>query len=275
VISGTTTLDGTTHYPWIAVQETGGLETSGVAGNLITFTSHWATNPTTDDFTGILFSTSGARTNQNSPALTKRQATAWFNSTEAMQAELILQSLIDPANPAASWYLYVSPGNHYSVRLPDGWNLTQNCNDPWSELETYYEGYDGQNTDPLALKPGTTATVAHNCFGKDGSPLISFQWYDFSSHTQDAQKLLDSFSTTPGLQKQASFQTDAGQSVDKYYMVVTTPPQNIMQPEVGTYYEYVIKNSTGFVWVFNFYPPGAVDRHHVVEEAVKTLLLNN
>lgn len=273
VVSGITTLDSKTYYPWIAVQDSSGITKSGVMGNVVTFTSHWAVDPPTNNFTGILFSTSAARTNQNSPALTKAQAGAWFNGSEAKQAKEIMAGLVDPANPAANWLLYVSPGAHYSVRLPDGWNLTQNCDNPWSELETYYNG----NNDPLALKTGTKAVVDHNCFGKDGNPTISFQWYDFSSATQDAQKLLDSFSTDKNIQKQGTFLTDSGQTVDKYYMKVTTPQQNISQPQQGTYYEYIIKNKTGFVWVFNFYfdsNPTVVDRHDVVESAIKTLVLN-
>ncbi|HEU4967148.1 MAG TPA: hypothetical protein VFT53_06790, partial [Candidatus Saccharimonadales bacterium] len=274
VISGATTLDGKTYHPWIAVQDDNGIVSTDVQGDVATFTSHWATNPTTDDLTGILFSTTGARTSQSTPGLTKAQAASWFSGAEAQQAKTIMLSLVDGTNPAANWYLYVSPGFHYSARLPDGWSLSQNCTGPYAPLETYYTGYGDQNTDPLALRSGVKATVANTCFGKDGAPLISFQWYDLNNPLQDAQKLLASFSTTPGLQKQGSFQTNSGQTVEKYYTSVTTPPQDIMQPQVGVYYDYLIQNSTGFVWVLNFYPPGAVDRHAVVEEAIKTLILH-
>ena len=274
VVSGITTLDGTTYHPWIAVQDDQGILSAGVGGDVLAFQGRHAINETTDDFTDELFATSGLHADQFTPSLTKAQATAWFFSPEAKQAKLIFLSLNDPSNPAANWYLYVSPGNHYAVRLPDGWNLNQNCTGSDAALETYYEGYNGQNTDPLALRPGIKATVTNQCFGKDGNPLINFAWYDLTDQFGGAQKLLASFSATDGLQKQGSFQTDSGQTVDKYYMNKTTPPQNIMQLQVGTYYDYLIQNSAGFVWVLNFYPPGAVDRHDVVEAAIKTLVLH-
>lgn len=174
-----------------------------------------------------------------------------------------------PTDPTANWLLYTSPDGHYSVRLADGWNLTQNCN---QALETYYTG----NSDPLALKSGTKATVDNQCNGKDGNPILSFEWYDLSDPTQGGQKILDSFNTADNPQYQLSFTTNSGQAVDKYYMKVTTEG-DVNHPQVGTYYEYVIKNKAGFVLVFNFYPPAnpsVVDRHTVVESAVKTLSLS-
>ncbi|HVU59755.1 MAG TPA: hypothetical protein VHC98_02880 [Candidatus Saccharimonadales bacterium] len=96
VVSGTTTLDGTTYYPWIAVQDSKGILTSGVGGTLATFTSRHALNTSTNKPTGILFATCGARTTQNSPALTQDKANAWFSSTEAQQAKQILLSFSDP-----------------------------------------------------------------------------------------------------------------------------------------------------------------------------------
>jgi hypothetical protein len=266
VVSGTTTLDDTTYYPWIAVQESDGLVTNGVMGNLITFNGHFATNPTTDDFTGILFSTSGARTNQNSPALTKSKASAWFNTAEAKQAKLILMSLNDAANPAANWYLYESPGNNYAMRIPDGWNLLQNCSGQYAPLLLY--------ADTLAITPGSKASVTNQCFGRDAQPGLSVQWYSFTDPGSDAQKTLDSFGTDSNLRQQATFQTDAGATVSKYYMNVTQQRQTIDQPEQGSYYYYVVKNSKGFVWVIYFYGPGQTDYHTNVERAVETMILN-
>lgn len=96
VVSGITTLDGTTYYPWIAVQDSSGILTSGVNGTLITFKNRRALNPSTNGVTRSLFSTSGAKVDQNSPALTKAQATAWFSGSEAQQAKQILLSFSDP-----------------------------------------------------------------------------------------------------------------------------------------------------------------------------------
>ena len=95
VVSGITTLDGTTYYPWIAVQDTSGILTTGVHGDLATFAARRVINPSTHDTSHILFATCGARTTQNSPALTKDQATAWFSSADAQQAKQILLSLND------------------------------------------------------------------------------------------------------------------------------------------------------------------------------------
>ncbi len=82
VVSGITTLSN-------------GILATGVQGNLATFTSRHALNPTTNALTRILFATCGARTSQNSPALTQAQATAWFSGTEAQQAKQILLSYSD------------------------------------------------------------------------------------------------------------------------------------------------------------------------------------
>ena len=95
VVSGITTLDGATYYPWIAVQDSNGILTTGVQGNLATFTSRHALNPTTNTQTRILFATCGPRTSQNSPALTKDQATAWLSGPEAQQAKQIMLSYSD------------------------------------------------------------------------------------------------------------------------------------------------------------------------------------
>jgi hypothetical protein len=95
VVSGITTLDGHTYYPWLAVQGANGILASGVKGDLATFTGKHNLNPSTKNVTGVLFATCGARTVQNPPALTKDQATAWFSGSDAQQAKLILLSFSD------------------------------------------------------------------------------------------------------------------------------------------------------------------------------------
>jgi Tfp pilus assembly protein PilV len=95
VVSGITTLDGKTYYPWLAVQDSKGILASGVNGDLATFTGKHNKNKSTNTVTGILFATCGARTVQNSPSLTKDQATAWFSGSEAQQAKLVLLSFSD------------------------------------------------------------------------------------------------------------------------------------------------------------------------------------
>lgn len=96
VVSGVTTLDGSTYYPWIAVQDSNGILTSGVKGDLLLFTGRHNVDPSTNSPVYAQFSTSGARAHQNSPALTQAQATAWLSSTEAQQAKQIMLSLSDP-----------------------------------------------------------------------------------------------------------------------------------------------------------------------------------
>ncbi len=157
------------------------------------------------------------------------------------------------------------------MRIPDGWNLIQNGTDSWSPLVLYTPN---SSNSTLAIKPGTKATIAVSSFGKDGNPTLSVQWDNLADPAEDAQKFLDSFTTTKGLQQQTSLRTESGLTIEKYYMSVTTPPQNISQPQVGTYYYYVIKKGTGFVWVLNYYAPGQTDYHANVEEALKTITVN-
>jgi hypothetical protein len=95
VVSGITTLDGTTYHPWIAVQDSTGILTTGVQGNLITFNALHAQNSSTKTLGRILFSTSGPLTDMNSPALTQTQATTWLSSAEAQQAKQIMLSFTD------------------------------------------------------------------------------------------------------------------------------------------------------------------------------------
>jgi len=95
VVSGITTLGGNTYYPWLAVQDANGILASGVKGVLATFKGKHNLNPSTKTVTGTLFATCGASTVQNTPALTKNQATAWLSGSEAQQAKLILLSFSD------------------------------------------------------------------------------------------------------------------------------------------------------------------------------------
>lgn len=142
VVSGITTLDGSIYHPWIAVQDSDGILASGVQGNIVTFTSRRALNPTTNDVTGILFSTSGARTNQYTPALTKAQADAWFSGAEAKQAKLILLSLADAPNQ----FLTIKA---WSVKLP----LSAPIQDAYYSTMNSGTGADGlPNTAWLSLR---------------------------------------------------------------------------------------------------------------------------
>ncbi len=96
VVSGITTLDGSTYHPWLAVQDANGILTSGVQGDLVTFTARRVHNPTTDRQARMLFATCGPHSVDNSPALTQVQATSWFSSTEVQQAKQFLLGFSDP-----------------------------------------------------------------------------------------------------------------------------------------------------------------------------------
>lgn len=95
VVDGTTTLDGSTYHPWIAVQDANGVVKNGVGGDLVTFAGRHNKNPGTKHGADALFSTSGPRAHEGSPALTLNQAQAWFSSTDAQQAQQILLSFND------------------------------------------------------------------------------------------------------------------------------------------------------------------------------------
>lgn len=96
VVSGITTLDGASYHPWIAVQGSTGMVTSGVQGDVAVFGAKHARD-SSSNLTDILFATCGLHTTDHSPALTKDQARAWLSSAEAQQARQILLSLRDPA----------------------------------------------------------------------------------------------------------------------------------------------------------------------------------
>ncbi len=97
VVSGITTLDGSTYHPWLAVQDANGILTSGPSGDVVTFQGKHNVNSSTGQPTGILFSTSGLRSSQNTPALSQAQATSWFTGMEAQQAKQVLLSFSDPS----------------------------------------------------------------------------------------------------------------------------------------------------------------------------------
>lgn len=94
VVSGITTLDGSTYYPWIAVENNAsyGILSSGVGGSLDLFMGHNNVNPTTGTPDAALFSTSGPRTNQGAPSLTEAAAKAYLSNSDMQQAKLILKS---------------------------------------------------------------------------------------------------------------------------------------------------------------------------------------
>jgi len=94
VVTGTTTLDGTTYYPWMAVESTdSGILSSGVAGNLDLFMGRNNINSTTNKPDTALFSTAGPRTNEGITGMPQAQAKAFLSSTYMQQAKLILLSM--------------------------------------------------------------------------------------------------------------------------------------------------------------------------------------
>ena len=95
VVSGVSTLDGTTYYPWIAVENDSnyGILSSGVQGTLDLFVGRNNINKSTGRHDTALFSTSGPQTNQGAPGLGKAEAEAYLGNANMQQAKLILLSL--------------------------------------------------------------------------------------------------------------------------------------------------------------------------------------
>jgi len=94
VVSGITTADGSTYYPWIALENDAayGALSTGVAGSLDTFLGRNNLDSTTGQPDTALFSTSGPRVNQGAPALSQSDAQAYLSSADMQQAKLILES---------------------------------------------------------------------------------------------------------------------------------------------------------------------------------------
>lgn len=95
VVSGITTLDGSTYYPWIAVENdpSYGILSSGVGGSLDMFMGRNNINSTTGKPDTALFSTSGPRSDQGAPSLSRAQAQTYLSNSDMEQAKLILASL--------------------------------------------------------------------------------------------------------------------------------------------------------------------------------------
>jgi hypothetical protein len=93
VVSGVTTLDSKTYYPWVAVQDGDGVLKNGVQGDVLAFRSKHAVNKSTGNLASSLFSTSGLRANIGSPGLSQADAIAWFSGAEVQEAKKILLSL--------------------------------------------------------------------------------------------------------------------------------------------------------------------------------------
>jgi type II secretory pathway pseudopilin PulG len=83
-------------------------------------------------------------------------------------------SALKSNDETAAWYLYESPGNKYSIRIPDGWDLYQNGSDSFSPL---LEDLNG-----LAIKSGTKGKVdAGPAYGKDRDTGFSIDYADPSA----------------------------------------------------------------------------------------------
>jgi Tfp pilus assembly protein FimT len=87
VVSGISATDGSIYRPWIAVQDSEDQLIDSRVSNTVAFRGRHNLNSTTKEGAVILFSTSGPKTDQNTPTMTKRQAMAWFSKAEAQQAK--------------------------------------------------------------------------------------------------------------------------------------------------------------------------------------------
>lgn len=171
-----------------------------------------------------------------------------------------------PVNSTASWYLYTSPGNSYTMRIPDGWNLEQNGTNSDAEFDPLLLYSGSGNT--LAIKQGTPGIVTPQPgVGRDAPPTLNVQWCPASDTSCP-------ISLGSGATQQTSLKTSSGLTIDKYYFYEAQPSTNISDPPQGTEYTYIIKNSSSELWTTYYFAPGQTDYHTNVEEALETVQLN-
>jgi hypothetical protein len=164
----------------------------------------------------------------------------------------------DSQTPAAketdSWYQHVSKSSEYKIRLADGLVFVKaEDSNPYLSL----------STDSLETKEGTKAVVMERQGGRDGSTGMSVNYYETGTETKGFGS------------KQASFATDSGLIVDKYYYVQETEPDGLGLPKGGKQYTYFITPKDGGAVLTVQYTLDPNDNVNVelVEKMVKTVEL--
>lgn len=195
-----------------------------------------------------------------------KKTTPIATATTSTTANKSAKSTTTTTNPAASWYLYTSPGNSYTMRIPDGWNLEQNGTSSNAELDSLLLYSDSGNT--LAITQGTPGLVTPQpAVGRDAPPTLDVQWCPTADTTCP-------MSLGPGSTQQTSLKTSSGLTIEKYYFYEAQPSTDISEPPQGTQYTYLIKSSSSELWTSYYFAPGQTDYHTNVEEALETVILN-
>lgn len=182
----------------------------------------------------------------------KKTNNALDNSTtqNVTQSSYEKEGIVETKDESAGWLIYKSPKNDFEIRLADGWGLTH-----ISDGRLYTE-----DMTKLVLKPGTKATITEN---DANSPSTGF-----------VMDYVDEGHYTPAGEKQASFKTSQGLTVDKYiYTQTVSVPGSGLLKDGKSFEYYVTKNGKTF-WVIARFQPGDPDTHETIEKVIKTLIIN-
>ncbi|HSX44795.1 MAG TPA: hypothetical protein VLF39_01625 [Candidatus Saccharimonadales bacterium] len=162
------------------------------------------------------------------------------------------QKFTDTSDETANWYLFNSA--KYSIRIPDGWDLTTN-----TDVKNLFTS----SANDIVYKKGTKAKVEETIGGKDFTN-IPF--------------LLDTVSQGPtnadlrGV-KQTDFKTAGGLTVKKYYFVQKekTPMMDI--PFGTKEYTYFVGSGSVHIYAVHDILNGEKDQTPYIEDALKTLVI--
>jgi type II secretory pathway pseudopilin PulG len=167
-------------------------------------------------------------------------------------------SALKSNDETAAWYLYESPGNKYSIRIPDGWDLYQNGSDSFSPL---LEDLNG-----LAIKSGTKGKVdAGPAYGKDRDTGFSIDYADPSASDDTAKSLTDGATKLPDLK------TKSGLTIQRYDYVQTKDPEGPGLPKGGKAYIYLIFKDKKLVTCWYGIHNSDADYHENIEKALRTV----
>ena len=162
-----------------------------------------------------------------------------------------------PSDETTNWYAYNAPDNTFSIKLPDGWKLEQN-----GERAAYLM----TASDNLAIKYGTKAVVdVHPAYGKDYETGFFIYSMDSDSGTQNISD------TAQRANKQSNLATKSGLTIQKYYFLVTTDPEDVGTPRGSKEFTYFVTKGKETVEAYYSIGPSDQDYHANIEKALSTL----
>ena len=160
---------------------------------------------------------------------------------------------VTAASRTHNWFVYQAPHNHYSIKLPDGWNLVAAYDDsaPYA--------IDAKN---VVYKPNLKATVNTTTFAGDISH-VAFAMSDAPDGF---------FGYEPRGSKKQTFKTMQGLTVSRYDYRFTTDSGDI--PKGTIRYDYrVIRKSTKLQVVHDVLP-GETTQTSLIKDTLQTLTIN-